>query len=386
MAVGYLLRLAGSCSPKPLVSPDLCKRVRFRQSDCQKCLEVCPDAAIELNPGPSISDACSECGFCQVACPTGVFTGGRHSDDRLLDQLTSSCQRESSPTTRRTARAYCQRAESPDAAAVRVPCMGLVGHHALIGAALSGVDELHLTKGRCSECRLAPGEALLENAVSSSRVLLEGLGLSDFQIQLEVAERRDEVRFGRRDIFSILGNGPRSSGAGSSKNTKRTGQASESKRLESRSPESGQTSTGHSLRRLLEGVDHRGEDIDYEAGLPWGRLRIDEDLCTACGTCVVVCPTDALGQAFEDPHQVFYFRSSHCTNCSLCQEVCPERAVEFEDRISVADILDESWEVVAEIELSSCILCGETIPVGEGKICPTCDRRRVGALWAGVQK
>ena len=50
--------------------PDLCKRVRFRRSNCQRCGEICPDDAISLEPGPVVSDRCSDCGLCQNACPT----------------------------------------------------------------------------------------------------------------------------------------------------------------------------------------------------------------------------------------------------------------------------------------------------------------------------
>jgi ferredoxin len=117
--------------------------------------------------------------------------------------------------------------------------------------------------------------------------------------------------------------------------------------------------------------------------LPWGRIGIDEELCTACGVCAAVCPTGAIEQAPEDGHQVLSFKSSACTNCSLCEEACPERAVAFEERRDLADILDDRWKVVARIRLTWCSLCGETLPHRGAEMCPTCDKRRVGALWAG---
>jgi hypothetical protein len=57
--------------------------------------------------------------------------------------------------------------------------------------------------------------------------------------------------------------------------------------------------------------------------------------------------------------------------------------VEFEERIHLADILDDRWTVVGRIQLSWCRFCGESLSKGEGEICPTCDKRRVGAWLAG---
>jgi len=137
------------------------------------------------------------------------------------------------------------------------------------------------------------------------------------------------------------------------------------------------------LRRLLDDSELCGETVAYEEGLPWGRIRIDEEVCTACGVCTAVCPTGALAQVLEDEHEVLYFRSSDCTNCLLCAEACPEAAVEFEERMDLSDILDDRWKAVGRIQLTWCTFCGETLAHGEGEVCPTCDKRRVGALWAG---
>ena len=71
--------------PTPVV--DLCKRVRFRQSSCNICIDICPTEAISLPFGPEISDACINCGLCQIACPTETFEGIQSTDQMLLDLL-----------------------------------------------------------------------------------------------------------------------------------------------------------------------------------------------------------------------------------------------------------------------------------------------------------
>jgi ferredoxin len=45
--------------------------------------------------------------------------------------------------------------------------------------------------------------------------------------------------------------------------------------------------------------------------------------CTACGLCLVTCPTRALVPAARRPRVI----DDRCTDCWLCIEVCPVDAV-----------------------------------------------------------
>lgn len=47
------------------------------------------------------------------------------------------------------------------------------------------------------------------------------------------------------------------------------------------------------------------------------------DRCTACGNCIVTCPTHALLRAPKKPLVV----DLRCTGCSECIEVCPVGAI-----------------------------------------------------------
>jgi len=51
---------------------------------------------------------------------------------------------------------------------------------------------------------------------------------------------------------------------------------------------------------------------------------IDPHHCTFCGTCVGICPCDALIIQNEEVSQ-----KSDCNNCGLCYEICPGRAIDF---------------------------------------------------------
>lgn len=50
--------------------------------------------------------------------------------------------------------------------------------------------------------------------------------------------------------------------------------------------------------------------------------EVNTDKCTGCGSCVDVCPTEAIevrnGKAVID---------MHCMDCGACPRVCPEGAI-----------------------------------------------------------
>jgi formate hydrogenlyase subunit 6/NADH:ubiquinone oxidoreductase subunit I len=51
---------------------------------------------------------------------------------------------------------------------------------------------------------------------------------------------------------------------------------------------------------------------------------IDARLCTLCGDCVAVCPTDCLvvAQGLE-----IVLAPQRCINCGVCEAVCPVDAI-----------------------------------------------------------
>ena len=139
------------------------------------------------------------------------------------------------------------------------------------------------------------------------------------------------------------------------------------------------------LRKLLE--QNRPENtmvVKYNPKFPWGKIKIEQNKCSACGTCAVLCPTGAISKKIKDDTQLFYFNSSLCTNCSLCRAACPENAIGFEDDFALADIVAEEATVVAAIQLSTCIICGEIITAQKNNICPTCRKRQTWPMYVKV--
>ncbi len=53
----------------------------------------------------------------------------------------------------------------------------------------------------------------------------------------------------------------------------------------------------------------------------------NEERCTHCGACVVICPTSAF--TIDSPTRRVKFLDKKCIVCGLCIKACPPRAMEM---------------------------------------------------------
>lgn len=54
-------------------------------------------------------------------------------------------------------------------------------------------------------------------------------------------------------------------------------------------------------------------------------VQVKENICDFCGTCVSICPTDAI-ELFETMLMIVY---SKCIECKNCIQICPLKALEW---------------------------------------------------------
>jgi MinD superfamily P-loop ATPase len=56
----------------------------------------------------------------------------------------------------------------------------------------------------------------------------------------------------------------------------------------------------------------------------WALPEINLEQCNRCGTCVELCPTDAVEMGPQGP---FIARPVDCTYCTLCDAICLQGAI-----------------------------------------------------------
>ena len=83
-----------------------------------------------------------------------------------------------------------------------------------------------------------------------------------------------------------------------------------------------------------------GEDEKYKQGIEYLKdqgvevqllsrdVRRDDQKCTQCGACTIICPTGALASPDRET-MVVEFDIEKCVACSLCVEACPPRAMQI---------------------------------------------------------
>lgn len=386
MAAGFLINAFLNEDQNVRVFADFCQRVRFRKSSCQRCLEICPEKAISLNPGPTINEGCTDCGLCQNACRAEVFRHKLHTDRYLLHQVKALLDnnRQYIPDEKKRLFFHCHRAEKRHDNSIGFQCLGRISANIILGSALAGFDEAVLAKGICLQCRFQPGEQLLANAIAVSQVLLEGVGLRRFTISIKEKEANTEALLGRREIFSLISDNVKNRAALflchredaiREKLTDIPEIISNEQRLPQR----------ELLCELIK--ENRPESkwaVKYNSEFPWGKIKIQQNKCSVCGTCEALCPTGAIEKKIRNGYQLLYFTSSLCTNCSLCRAACPENALDFNDKIALSDIIAKEATLVAAHPFSTCIICGEIIPARQDNSCPTCRKRQLRPMFVKV--
>lgn len=67
------------------------------------------------------------------------------------------------------------------------------------------------------------------------------------------------------------------------------------------------------------------KDQGVEVSSPEQQIYKDEEICTHCGACIAVCPTEALH--IKRPEMEVIFDNEKCSLCELCILTCPTRAM-----------------------------------------------------------
>jgi len=384
MKLGMILNAVLDETHPVSVTSELCKRVRFRRSTCRNCVDVCPDNAITLSPGPAINDNCSDCGLCQNACPAELFRNDVDWDRLLLKQMESLLGKDQTSGAKKGLFIHCSQARKQNQNSLAIHCLGNMSETVLLGAALSGLAEMNLAKGHCAQCHLKNGESLLTKAMTTTQEMVENIGLNKLTLRL-IEEQKDSIRdarLTRRELFSKIAH---------RETVDTTSDLSEQDDGETViTPLELKDGTRPSPRRevLCNLLKHDGRGNTSVSiipqALPWKKMIVDEANCVACAICVNVCPTGALSKIFENNQIIRHLDSRLCTNCSLCQEACPERVIDFEETYVATDLINEQTCVVARIDMTSCAICGETIPARSGEVCATCEKRQIAPMFMNV--
>lgn len=299
-----------------------CVRYRYRYSECARCVDACPHAAIELaDSGASlVAEQCQNCALCVSACHSGAWSAAAFKPIEMLrlaiktEQFSVAC------------------APSGMKADAIVPCLG-----GLDACTLAYLEKrrlpvnLHGT-AHCPDCAHAPkGE---EQLAANLQALAELRRAAAPEVWRETRIADDGAaatsptgpRFaaGRRHLFRrLIGRG-----------VDQVIAAAEPQVLPKPVPDKAIRAGGYALteqRELLQIVATRKDGqpfrVAFHEALPALDLTIAPG-CTLCEACFRVCPTGAISIIENPGDWALLFQRDRCVGCAVCLEVCQPRVLD----------------------------------------------------------
>lgn len=290
-----------------VVDASRCLKMRYSESSCRHCVDICPHGAVSLDELLAINqEHCSGCLLCTAVCPAGAV---EQSSD--FSASLARLSRVPEPVL------GCIRNNAHSNASLA--CLGGLSEEHLLTLchALSGTLTLNLTA--CSEC---PNSAMIPHLRQRLEVL-SALGLMEGGCNIVMAEFAQDICYhdesvGRRSFFKSFRNSLFQSAAVILSTTneqpdRRTEYAG--KRLPARRELLNRIRIKRSLELETLIQKHSDSCISFD------------DSCTKCQGCVAICPTGALQTELADALPTF--DQSHCTGCRLCCEFCLDGAIQI---------------------------------------------------------
>ncbi len=118
--------------------------------------------------------------------------------------------------------------------------------------------------------------------------------------------------------------------------------------------------------KVIESISSIDEDVKYhikDLKIPHRKLRmkeikIDEDKCNTCNTCIKFCPTEAIKVEEDEKAKI---DKTLCIGCGACVNVCPENAITLVR--DLGPVIKTKELLIDQEACVQCQVCEENCPV-----------------------
>ena len=333
----------------PEFAAERCVHTQIVNASCQACVDVCHASAWQIDDEQLgiDPDLCDNCGICAAVCPQDAI---EHSHNPLSIRWHEetlaliACEKISATVT--------------DHSTGIISCIHALSIRDLLKLYASGHHRVLVCTEKCVDCKRTPAlDAQLEGRLRVINNLLKLRGQSPLEaIDISAEQWLNIIRSADHT----------NSGKSLSRRHFLRQAASELsayglRRFELRTP--GQA-TPPPIAKLLPVAS-------TEQALPYVP-HIDVQRCTACDTCIKLCPHDALALKTQNDHSAYVIEAQNCSNCGICIDVCRDQAISIKRNIVAS-------QKRISLYTHNCAVCAQdfnSIDVKSGQTCSICQQKK----------
>ena len=102
--------------------------------------------------------------------------------------------------------------------------------------------------------------------------------------------------------------------------------------------------------------------------------KIDQQKCSGCGSCMRLCPVQAIAGEKKKPHAI---SERECIECGVCGRICPRSAV-LDAMGAVCVPLKRSEWLKPQVDLKTCMACSGCVSACPAGCLVMADQAREG--------
>lgn len=354
----------GVTEPPASLNSELCVHTRFIRSECNICVDLCPQDAILKDKGKiSVSQDCDGCGVCVSGCPNGAFAFSQEGS--TLQKIKAS---KSENTIAFVCRKYNTGPYSPEI--LKLNCMGSITFPDILYSAVKA-NSVIIAIDKCSNCESINGMKNFRKTLDASKKLLLMINKDNINV-ISSSNLSEHVNFGqkkrrnfdieRRKLFTVIAN--------KALPVSRNNQSIKESNHETRQ------SLNLTRKALIEFLNEHSESIigDMPEAIPAGEISIDKHSCFGCNVCEHVCPGGAISRS-ETPDEVsIMFNPTWCSACNACVDACLTGAINLKRGINLKNFIKNKDSVLVKLHRSICKNCGIDFFTDSNTLCPLCRK------------